>query len=689
MPTQIMPAIKVHRATIDPKSVNGSPVRDNWGEYEEITDQIDLSSMVLIQRAGGAFHRLSIKTKPDNTADPTEQAEGQPENPIFGADDLIAVESIRIKPDGSEDDPVLMFEGFVAARGFNIFTIGEGRFEDREEVECLSAPVRSERDIQFQVYGQTHTDPTDQGNAQLLAYGGPAPDYGRTVFNPGGRGNRDTLYTASGADGIWPGDGNTFPLFTWPDATGSGYWTVGQAITYLCAVYNETEEWFLNPPLELLDATGIYAADYARMNDRVPDSFTVDGSSFVEALAEILDAGRFRFDFRPFWNGDQPQHQLEIWPLERGRNDRWIALQKYGEPMNPVYGDDIENEDGTNITGIRYLRDLDGIQNAPTGLGDVDRYSATFDLIADWASADLPAPNIEEDTILDRYVTDGKEFLSGGYRKVFRKWSTDMEGRIGTDGYGSVRATPVLELSTLFGYQNIARPRAFGRLPVQTVLSIDEMMLLPIVEWRTTTSDTDWRPLENAGIRFHTENDSLSIAAKDLRNIVHPVSGATFWDAAVAKAYSGGTLDLRVTSQIAGDRRVISAQARSSLSETLFEQGRIFDHIAQWKKRQNASDIVSTVPTPTEADETTSFDAYMERIRDANAPGPGSGLVSLLTWDNYYLIGDRILGIRGGRDLSFEHGTTGRYPNIVQIEYNFGAFSVQIALGDLRRASTR
>jgi hypothetical protein len=675
-----MPIITVFRSILETVPPTGSPSRDDYGAEEDITAQIDLSSMVLQQRSGLKLARLLLHTRPDNrlTTDPVL---GQAEVPLILADDLIRVESVRIE---GETDPVLLFEGFAVGVGADIRLIGEGQYTDRQEVECLSVGVRMQHDRAFQVYGQQHTDPTNAGNAEVKVYGGPSPDYGQTVFNPKGRSNRDTIYTAST---VWA----DHAVFSWPDAAGVGLWTFGQAFAYLLGVHNADQSWVENPPIELLNAEGIYAADYARLLDRVPDSFTLNGMTVLEAIEELSLAAQFAWDITAT-TLDPPIHKLNLWPIAVGRADKWITLQSNGELLEPLFGEDTENADGTNITVARYMKDTVSAQTAPTGLGNIDKYSITLDLVADWDVTDVPLPEITTDDRLAKYVTSGDQFLTGGntgYRFVFRRWSANMSAAITTDGWNVSQSGNIVDFSAVFGYANIGRPRPFGRLPVNTDLSIDEIMLLPVVEWRTASNTSDWRPLKTASVRFHTENDTLSIAVGDLTTIIHPVSGVSFWRAALNKSIELGELDLRITAQIPGDRRVLSEPTISTISETAFAQGRVFDQIAQFKKNQNASDITTTVPTPIESDETTAFDSYMDRVRDANAPGRGSGQVTLLTWDDWYVPGDRILGIRGGRDISFQHGTTGFYPTVVQVDYAFGSFSVNLALGDLRRSTRR
>lgn len=680
MPTQDTPVITVFRSELETIPATGSPTRDDYGEAVDITQDIDLSTMLLQRRAGVKLASLLIHTRPDNRAS-REPALGQPDNPLILGDDLIRVESVRVV---DETDPVLMFEGFAVGIGADVRLIGEGQYTDRQEISCLGVGVRMHRDRDFQISGQRHTDPANQGTAEIDVFGGPGPDFGQTIFNPSGRSNKDTLFDAVSP---WA----TYPLFSWPDATGVGLWSYGQALAYLFGVYNADETWILNPPIELLDATGIFAVDFARLNDRVPDSFTINGMSFLEAVDALMTSAQFAWDITAT-TLEPPMHQFNLWPIEVGRADKHVTLQANAEGLVPLFGEENETDDGSNITVARYMRDLDSAQTAPRGFGNIDKYSVTLTMVADWNRDDSPADGITAEDRLERYTTSGDEFLTGGatgFRFVFRRWSANMSGAIVTDGWGEATTAIPTDFSATFGYTNIGRPRPFGRLPVNTNLSIDEIMLLPVVEWNTSGIDAHYRPLKSASVRFHPENDTLSIAVGDLLSFAHPVSGLSFWQAAVNRVNTGTPLNVRVTAQIPGDRRVISEPEISTTSETAFEQGRVFDLIAQFKRQQNSTSISSSVPTPIELDETTFFESYMDAIRDANAPGRGSGQVTLLTWDDYYVPGDRILGIRGGRDISFEHGTTGFFPVVVQVDYHFGSFSVNLALGDLRRAATR
>jgi len=79
----------------------------------------------------------------------------------------------------------------------------------------------------------------------------------------------------------------------------------------------------------------------------------------------------------------------------------------------------------------------------------------------------------------------------------------------------------------------------------------------------------------------------------------------------------------------------------------------------------------------------------MNAVRDKNLPGSGSGRVLLATWDERYRVGDKILGIRGGRDISFEHGETGHFPFVTSVIYNLMARTIELTLGDLRRGGLR
>ncbi len=679
MPAASQPRIEVFAARLNGDFVDGvPPTRDDWSNYFDITQRAKARKVQ--RRLGVALDRAEVVTLPDNRSNPDVEPIGTPANPLLESDDLIKVVSYR---DPASGDAEVLFEGFVVAPGTDVRVMGPEKYTNRQTIDVLSVGVRMHRDQSRQVYGQRHTDPTDLGNAEIDVFGGPPPDHGQTVFNPDGRPNYDTIY--SGLSTWW----DAFPIFTWPSAVGSGFWSIGNAIAYICGVYNGDEDWVLNPPTDLLEATGQYATDYARMGNRVPPNTAVSGLSFLEALETLCKLGRF--DFAVLVSGDATttSHQIEIWPKDAGRADKYVTLQAVGGNFNPLFGSENNTETGTNIAAIQYTPDLDGVQNKVIGVGGIEKFHTTFTLAAWWDAVDNPAEDISDANIEKYYTSKGPGFLTSGFRKVFRRWSANMDGVIGTDGFG-VEINPTnspLDLSSIFGYQNVGRPRVFGKLPIGNELTTDETMQVPVVEW--TTDGGTWEPLGGASIRFHPEGDSIQIGRGDLRSMIHSQTKKSFWDAAVERLAGSGSLALRVSASISGDRRVRSIPTKSLVSPTNFELGRVFDYVNQFRLNQNDASLSSTVPTPTETDEQTTFDAYMLSIQDTTRPGTGSGTVRLATWDNWYIPGDRILGIRGGYDVSFEHGSTGHYPNVVQVAFDFETFTVELSLADLRRASIK
>ena len=156
---------------------------------------------------------------------------------------------------------------------------------------------------------------------RTLAFGAGPPDYGQTVFNPDGRANRDAafFYDASTAGTVQTEGWDQVPFFTWPDAASSSHWTFADAFRYILGHYN-AESWVTNGAFSAFSALSEFA-------ERVPDSFTINGMSIIESVAELAAAAGLTVSIEvDETTNPTPTHQFKFWSNSLVSSDNFSSL---------------------------------------------------------------------------------------------------------------------------------------------------------------------------------------------------------------------------------------------------------------------------------------------------------------------------------------------------------------------------
>lgn len=683
MPTQSIPTIRIYRSRLLTGATGSDPTPGDYGVFEDITgsaevDTVGVSPLLVQKRQFPDLDLFTFRTRPSNYVGELTP-EGTAENPLIFADDLVTVE-VTV-----DDLPTVIFYGFVRQAGVQVYMSDEqsGRFVDTQDCAAYNVALRLARDRKSQIYGQHHIDPNDS-TAALRIWGGPEPDLGRCIFNPDGRKNRDTVNTLAAAWGA-------IPLFTTPGlpgGTGAGFWTYGDVLRYLLHFYND-ETWVENPAYADFASSNI-----SIMGDRAPDGFTVEGSSLFEALTNLGETAGLDMHIDVTDEALNPLATLAVWDRNAGRADKWLTLQDHwagltSEALNPLVGEANNTDVGSNVKAATYYPDFDQVESAPTGLAGNERHAVTLTLYPHWDNADNWATNITEATLIERYTRTGSAFNTNDYRNVGRRWSANLDGSIVSGFTGSAINSAGTDLSGEFGYTNIKRLRKLGPVATSIAEVFEPALRKPVVEWRVSPSGT-WDRLAGVPITFDPERDEIYIGAPDLRLIKHRTGDKTLFQALDAAIHRGGTIEFRITTEIVGDRRLRSQPTPATDTDSAFVTGRIYDFANRYQKRAISSNISAAAVQMTGFDDSTDFDTYLNALQELARPGSGSGQVSLLPFDDWYRIGDRVLGIRGGRSISFEHGATGYYPSVIAVIFDLvtGA-QVQLGLGDPRRLPIR
>ena len=699
-----IPYIEVWRAELQTSPANGtSPTEDDYGIMEDITTKVEPG--VVLLRNLPQLDTLTLWTRPDNRSG-GNPVEGTHENPLLGLDDIIQIVSYR---DGADDSGnalgtgVVLFEGFVTSVGMDIRSLGGGEWRDRQVVICHHIGIRLMKDTSAQVVGQIWADAE---GVERVVYGGPQPDLGQWVLNPSGLPNMDATRPLSA---VWANETNavSYNTFAPPGAARATHWTIGEAIKALVSRHNvvwdsgdviaSREPWIENPSKAKLEADGDFATAFARMNDRVPPSFVVNGDNLLVALTKLLAAGGFAGSVRETlgdgeFPGVQTRRFIEMWPMETGRSDKSLAMQSIGDTLNIVSGGDVETDDGSNVMVVGYNFQAHNAETAPIGLGGNDRYVVELELVGSWDFSSMPASDISDADRDKRYNRTGSEFLLSDYRNVFRTWSANFDETIETDGWNNPGAKN--DISGTLNYVPVPRPRPFGRIRAASQTANETGLQRPLVYVRyNSVHPAHWRLLQLQAT-FHKYRDELYLSVADLNSIriEDPTGGpnVSFWQACMNRRHAGATLQLKVICEVHGDRRLRVRTDRGTGDITSFQNGNLYDYRDERniKSRQAGlpPDIINLIFNN---DDTAAFTTQMNAVRDKNLPGSGSGRVLLATWDERYRVGDKILGIRGGRDISFEHGETGHFPFVTSVIYNLMARTIELTLGDLRRGGLR
>lgn len=428
------------------------------------------------------------------------------------------------------------------------------------------------------------------------------------VFNPDGRGNCHAVmarFEEAEAPFGW-GETIRLPLFTYERDVHARRWNWARVLLYVIARLRITEAGTVRPPpiglhfRNLIDNL-IVAADYDDGDDvsalepveqlltRAPKSFSLQGRNWVEALAwTCANAGLLPVKEVYVDDADGTiRHAIRFEVPGSGRTTP-IKLAGPGFRSDDKAWADVLA--ATQVEGFSIERSFDACVNEARLIGGAITCEVTVGLVPLWVYDAARSPQVDVDpgnstavsAAIAAITSSGwGKYVRGGERSlasfndadnalVLRHWGVPDapvrgEADPATGGFKSAFARPwgpwqaaayalydwaAVEhgetggpAGPFSGADMVARPRPLR----ECCTSLDGgKRLPPLVEW-SADSGTTWRAL-NASVRIAASRPAIYLEQEDLQSLVAP-GGETF-----AGAYIRGTLRLRVTASIAGDK---------------------------------------------------------------------------------------------------------------------------------------
>lgn len=451
--------------------------------------------------------------------------------------------------------------------------------------------------------------------------------------------------------------------------TGSGdgsvdddeFWTLKNAVKYLCAEHNINETFIKNPSesdFEILNSADD-SKQTALQNFRIPI-----GTFLPAALDSIL--GPFGFGWYVKYDSIGLRR---IAFFRRGQgNQKTLLLQQAGENL------DIEK---TNVERSTFNVGYQSLFNSIAVIGDCKLYEGTFELIPAWSSS--------LDGLDETYTTLGHENYESDarYHRVRRDWVLNE-----SNDYGETRSgiSPA-NLISLLGlgddrHANYSVPRRRRFLPCIT-LDTDGMPLGKngyVVEFKTS-SDSDWLPidqLEAHSFEILTQECGIRFTAD-----VPPYIGTPLTD-----------FKLRITASVYLDDRIEHIEYRDPQSIQPLEAQHVIEAADNFKFAQVSSAskfYQSSTYIAAEVDDTDRIREFAKRLRKTwdQADVSANAVIPWLDFHEYS-IGDAITFI-SGRDIQLSTGSIDgdRFPQVVGINYDCQRHKRTLALEVFRDARWR
>ena len=513
-------------------------------------------------------------------------------------------------------------------------------------------------------YDPAHKQPA---GGQTLAVGSTAQDDRPLVFNPTRHG---VLY----GNKLVVGVGDTFFLDPdsvqsptaenlYPGPGGGSFWTLPDAVKWVCEYVNTQQQYILNPDSQALQA--ILPSDDTLLRD-----FSLSYGKFLpEMLDDLLEPFGFSWYVKLI---DGVNRQIVV--VQRGVGDnKVVGLQPWGDSLNLAE---------TNMEAISAVSSTSNTVNQCTVLGDFLEIEATWDLVRAWS--------VSDDTKVDTDLAkDSATYRSTpATRRVWRDWVLNEAG-----DYNGLRPTITepFDLSAYFGFAVAPMRRRFGptltldddKLPIGTVGGV-------FVEYSTDAKAT-WKTIdqlshdsachllhEECGIRFDGQLPPYELRA------------------------AGDNAYVRVTATIAIERRLgyktdqDQGSVQTDLASILIDTGGAFQYRAIWPSSKFAAQVNANPPSLASraVDDRTRLKTFATDMRDAWNMADVSASIELDGLDGdlaggQYELGDLVTRIRG-RDIALNAyaptaiNASPRYVQIVGIHLDLQGQSRRIQCSSFR-----
>jgi hypothetical protein len=551
----------------------------------------------------------------------------------------------------------------------------------------------------------------------------------RTIFNPGGKPNRDPVaLTVSSYPGYTGSDGS-YPVFCPPraafaDGSSAQSWTAGQMMHYIFSFfYNEVWSVFpVNPFAGTL--VGITGDDW----DTVLSGIVVDGLSPIEA-ADLV-CRHIGWTFR---QQDDLDGAVFVFYKIGAAGD----YTKRHDLHAPAVDEDIAAAVSAGLylcSDAEIIDDLDPVVNAPVGLGAPEVYEFAAELVPAWQDSDLvpDADNLffTEADLLAMETPDDKSFYNKYHprgaaflRDVGRKWTLNETGAYTLaatfdrgDAFDFATVLPAARVYPVDKRLWAPFPRPF--LDPLTFDAAEALTPAAIKVEFSFDGGTAWQHIDcvvdnlkgEAGIRINEPNLSQIAPPGEPTIAGGTLSGEAlnYWtsladDKLESRVFKTGDWNtrVRVTASVQMDQRLRYAAPVSANLASPYTHRRLYDLSDRYTYQQRTeSSLYSTSGLPAwNTDQTEALQVSLDKIRDACEDASISGRFTLeRLWFKtdpdderpIFMVGDQIRRLTG-RDYDLSSIVTENkvYPEIVQIRYDIEGQTMHLLTRNLRLAEER
>ncbi len=424
---------------------------------------------------------------------------------------------------------------------------------------------------------------------------------------------------------------------------GVDFWTLADAINYLCVLLNDSEEWILNPT-----AANLAADDKTKItlrDQKVPSTGT---------LPEMLDSLILPHGFHWHLNhrdatakDDKPR--IKIWsPSVIASGGKTLKLP------------DINAEatfDNTEITGFHLRADYgSNHMNSLVCLGDVEEVEALWYLCPAW-TPDLEGLDINEYDLHE--LQDAGRWAS--HRRVYRDWVLNEANLYDPDDYGNEARLCYNQLGNVFETPLIDRRRQF--LPM---IKLAEDGITPYGQWRGchieyfdpyettsgpfggTTSGT-WKALDEI------DNSHIQLLRREcgIRFTGEHISD-TIYDLIQNPPADTDRRLIRIYATVRGDKPMEWYEGAVAADVLAVEQRQVHNlsHAFKWRRRHGTGDnaTLDTTTAGKDRDDRNALKAETKRLLNAFLAADTSGQAPApIPWAND-IVGTNIRKLEG-RDV--------------------------------------
>jgi len=630
---------------------------------------------------------------------------------------------IRIRTDQVDaDQQTVVFQGFIVKKIPEFFG-GSDKTPAFERYAVVCMDYRWLLAISSPIYGQAARGPDDYTNygtdsASPIADSFTFLSGRRTIFNENGKPNMDSVDLVYSNVNI--------PIFATPDAEP---WTALDMIRYILSpAINRAYEYLpIDDPTEL---TGLDHDDFNKVLNHV----VIDGLNIIEALDHICS--QLGFSFREDYTIDGISlvfYKIGSATVYARDDDNAVILHNLHAP---AVGENIAtavSQGKKMLWQARFVEDIAAVVNNPWGLGAIDRFEFTAELVPAWLDDDLVID--DSDSYANLFVTESdladvenknvhdyyKYHHSSGQvftRDVGRKWSLNESGKYSSSSTYN-RGMPfdfatVIEPAYILDSTGKRLFAPFNR-QLLSCLTIDKDSLNSVgikVEF-SFDSGTTWqvipcviKPLPGECGIYIEEPNLAEISDQELGTI----SGGDLdgFDVNLFSSIADDVLNervfkndewhtrIRVTASVQMDQRLARQSAPSAAGGSPFLHSTIYDFSEKYglTRRTNSSVYDGSDLSAFEVDHTDWFDDHLKSIRKANEDpsisgdftlerlwlGDGSGFID-------FCVGDQIERISGREySLAAPMGDRTVYPEIIKIVILPDRQKMKLITRDLRFA---